>query len=108
MGAARFSTPIGVAVDAEGNVIVADYENNCIRRLTGCDLARGTGTPRWPVGASPHGSNMRRLLADEAFADVTFDVCGTRFAAHRCILAVSSDYFQRMLTSSSARRSQAP
>ncbi len=31
---AQFSNPVGVAVDASGNVIVADYSNNRIRKVT--------------------------------------------------------------------------
>jgi sugar lactone lactonase YvrE len=32
--AARFNYPVGVAVDASGNVYVADFGNNCIRKVT--------------------------------------------------------------------------
>lgn len=32
--AARFSDPVGLAIDATGNVLVADSGNHCIRRIT--------------------------------------------------------------------------
>eukprot|EP00900_Chrysochromulina_parva_P017907 jgi/Chrpa1/26117/Chrysochromulina_OHIO_Genome00027496-RA len=31
---ARFSDPVGVAIDAEGNIIVTDKYNECIRKVT--------------------------------------------------------------------------
>jgi sugar lactone lactonase YvrE len=31
---ARFQNPYGIAIDRAGNLYVADYENNCIRRIT--------------------------------------------------------------------------
>jgi sugar lactone lactonase YvrE len=47
--AARFSTPIGVAVDSAGNLYVADYYNQTIRKITSggvvTTLAGLTGTP---------------------------------------------------------------
>ena len=31
--AAQFNTPLGVGVDGEGNIIVADYSNHRVRKI---------------------------------------------------------------------------
>jgi len=73
--AARFSNPTGVAVDASGNVYVADFRNNVIRKITsagvvttlagnpvlqsGVFLMDGTGTAAlfyWPTGVAVDGT----------------------------------------------------
>jgi len=94
---ARFSYPHGVAISGDGTVFVA--EKHAIRQLTSCGLGRGLATPRWPIAPPAVIADFGRLLEDETFADTTFDVMGTRLFAHRAILAVRSDYFRSMLTS---------
>jgi hypothetical protein len=32
--AAQFNEPIGVSVDGEGNIIIADFSNHCVRKIT--------------------------------------------------------------------------
>ena len=41
--AARFSSPAGVAVDAAGNVFVADYNNHTIRKVTAAGVVTSSG-----------------------------------------------------------------
>jgi len=97
---ARFRYPTGVAIDGDGNVIVADTCNDCIRSITGCQLSHGLSIPRWPVRHPSLGADLSGLLEDTQFSDATFDVAGTRFVGHRAILAVRSEYFRRMFSSS--------
>jgi len=98
---ARFHAPTGVAIDAEGSIIVADDENHCIRKVTSAGLDRGLALPQFvPAGPPTITADLRCLLGDEIFADATFDVGGARITAHRNILAARSDYFRSMFTSS--------
>ena len=95
---ARFRYINALCIDADGNVLVSD--ENHIRKITNTGLGRGTGVPRWPVGPPSITADFARLLDDDQFADATFEVEGTRFTAHRCILSARSDYFRGMLGSS--------
>ena len=96
---ARFDIPNALAIDGEGNVIVADWNNNCISKLSNCGLARGAAVPRWHVGPASLASGMMQMLQDEDFTDATFAIEGTRLAAHRAVLSVRSTYFRSMLKS---------
>jgi len=52
-GAAAFHTPSGLALDAQGNLYVADTGNHAIRKVTPEGLVStlaGTGTPGWHDG----------------------------------------------------------
>jgi DNA-binding beta-propeller fold protein YncE len=56
--AARFDHPMGVAVDASGNVYVADYNNNTIREGL---LPGGSGSPVGGVSPGINGSGGNSL-----------------------------------------------
>ena len=54
-GSAQFYYPDGVAVDGEGNVLVADTYNHCVRRISpegAVSTLAGSGTPGFQDGAA--------------------------------------------------------
>jgi sugar lactone lactonase YvrE len=67
---ARFDSLFAVAIDADGNVLVADVDS--VRMITHTGLSRGVAVPRWPVGKPALAANLLALLDDERFADVSF------------------------------------
>jgi sugar lactone lactonase YvrE len=67
---ARFNDLFAVAIDADGNVLVADVD--AVRMITHTGLSRGVAVPRWPVGKPALAANLLALLDDERFADVSF------------------------------------
>lgn len=69
---ARFDGLQGVAIDMDGNVLLADLSNGCVRMITHTGLSRGAAVPRWPVGKPALAANLMALLDDERFADVSF------------------------------------
>jgi uncharacterized protein (TIGR03437 family) len=74
---AMFSTPVGVAVDASGNVYVADLDNNRIRRVVpGGTVTTIAGTTT-PVGDGGP-SRQARLTSPQA---VAVDSAGNLFIA---------------------------
>lgn len=75
---ARFDDPQDVAIDENGNVLVADYGNNTVRMITHTGLSRGAALPRWPVGKPTLATNLLGLLDDERFADVSFGTHAAR------------------------------
>jgi sugar lactone lactonase YvrE len=69
--AARFNAPAAVAVDASGNIIVADYYNNTIRKITGGVVSTLAGAaPNWGgadgTGAAASFNGPQALAADGA------------------------------------------
>ena len=96
--AAHFHCPAAVAIDLNGNVIVADCGNNKIRKAEAALTPPITAAlpPQLP---SAYTAQMEPMFEDPTFADVTFDVGGTSITAHRAVLGARSEYFKAMLTS---------
>jgi sugar lactone lactonase YvrE len=96
---ALFNEPSGVAVDGNGDVIVADSSNRCIRRVATHELT----TPRvflnhgLPQQSSTFASDLQHNLFDSgSFHDVCFVVEQERIEAHRCLLSARCEYFKSM------------
>jgi len=98
---AHFNQPYGVAVDENGNVIVADWQNHCIRRV----VSAGAVTPLFlnrnvpPLLQSSFASDMQHHLSDSgSFHDVCFVVERERVPAHQAHLSARCEYFRSMFS----------
>jgi hypothetical protein len=92
---ARFQNLTGIAIDAEGNILVCGGDHR-IRVIA----AGVTPPPILPLPQIPPSSRvaqMAALLSDPSRADVTFVVEGEKIKAHSVLLAARSKYFERML-----------
>ena len=96
--AAHFDCPAAVAIDHDGNVIVADYGNHKIRKVE-ATLTPPITVPLPPQLPSIYTAQMEAMLEDPTFTDVTFDVGGTCITARCAVLGAGSEYFKTMLTS---------
>ena len=74
---AGLSLPLGVAVDASGNLFIADYNNNCIRQVSTNGIittVAGNGNGGYP-GDGGTASNAELYYP----TDVPFDASGNLF-----------------------------
>lgn len=90
----RLGGPTGLAVDGAGNLVIADRNNNCIRRVdttssrtvtTVAGLATSAGTDTCNTSANPTPSSQQGLLLPTA---VAADAAGNIFIAdtgHNCV-----------------------
>ncbi len=69
---ARFNLPLGVAIDASGNIIIADSRNHRIRKIDRSNFAlRGTPSSCGDIGIH----NLELVVSDGEFQDLqSFDI----------------------------------
>jgi hypothetical protein len=99
---AQFNGPSGVTVDGEGNVIVADTKNNCIRCISsGVVIPRRVDFLNYalpPLLQSSFASDLQHHLYFDSGSlhDVCFVVEQEHVHAHRCLLYARCEYFRSM------------
>jgi hypothetical protein len=96
--AAMFRGPCGVAVDGEGNIILAESGNDRVRKID-ASLVPPSAVAASKGPMAPLAADLLRMLSSEKYADVTFSVDGQLIGAHRNILCARSEYFATMLGS---------
>jgi hypothetical protein len=104
---AFFDTPWGVAVDAGGNVLVADKGNHVIRSIA-AGLAPVYRKKKDAPKSTPHAERMDNMFKYGPFWDTTFCVNGTLIQAHRDLLLAQSEYFRGMFEFDGEQEGQKP
>ncbi len=78
-GSAKLNKPLGLAVDASNNVYIADFKNNCVRRVSASSAAITTvvGTP--PTAGIGGDGSPASAAGLNLPADMTFDASGNMY-----------------------------
>jgi len=92
-----FTSPVGVAVDHRGNVVVADFVNHRIRLVASDEVTPAECLSLPTLLQSSFASDIQRHLFESgSFHDVTFVVEGERVHGHRSVLSARCEYFRSM------------
>ena len=95
---------MGVAVDQQGNILVTDFDNNCVSRVAAGLTPPALPHAPWQLRTPPapessfHTDLHNALQSPDMFHDVTFVVDDERVPAHRVVLASRCEYFRSMFS----------
>jgi hypothetical protein len=94
--AARFNEPMGIAVDAAGNVYVADHENNTIRKITPSGVVTTLAGKAGEAAATIDGTGSQARFCQPI--DVALDSAGNAYVTEDWDYGVNAGRVIRKIT----------